>query len=108
MGEKAEVAVVEKYGILGLMVEKDEWMAPEGFKSLLFFYPAGDVDSVPWPMKDDEDKYHLSVALYDAREMGDMPDVPVVKLPDGSSFDIEDELGKGEEKFRKNLDSYEF
>lgn len=58
---------------------------------ILFQYPEGDWDEIPWPM---EKKHRpmLASCLYDKREMGVIPYVPSVILPDGSDFFIEAEL----------------
>lgn len=58
---------------------------------LVFRYPEGDGDSIPWPMKKKHRKM-LASCLYDDREMGVIPYVPSVILPDGSEFFIEAEL----------------
>lgn len=63
-------------------------------KLLLCVYPAGDCDTIPWPNLFDEGDYWneekwtqaLTGALYDAREMGYVPDVHEVELPDGTKF----------------------
>lgn len=54
-------------------------------------HPEGDFDPVLWPMEKDSRKKLASV-LYDDREMGMIPDVESVILPDGSEFFIEEEL----------------
>ena len=59
---------------------------------LLVRYPAGDCDRCPWPMTTEEEKHNLASALYDAREMGEIPDDMSVWLPDGEEFRIEDNL----------------
>lgn len=57
---------------------------------LLRRYDAGDVDSIPWPwLATRTDLENLSCALYDAREMGLIPDNPIVLLPDGTPFNID-------------------
>ena len=54
---------------------------------LLVRYPEGDCDSIPWPFHSKDDLEHLESALFDAREMGDVPsDTRFVKLPDGATF----------------------
>jgi hypothetical protein len=58
---------------------------------LVFRYPEGDCDTIPWPMKK-EHRPMLALCLYDDREIGVIPDVPSVILPDGSEFFIEAEL----------------
>jgi hypothetical protein len=69
----------------------------EGF-ILMFFYPAGDLDTCRWPMvqADHEEsneracaEYRLAVALFDAREMGRLPEGAFVTLPDGKPFDFD-------------------
>jgi hypothetical protein len=46
----------------------------------------GDVGSLLWPQSNIT---RLRNALYDAREVGDLPDVPAVILPNGEAFEIE-------------------
>ena len=54
----------------------------------------GDHDTIPWPMKSQfrtkkELTQNLASALYDAREMGTIPSVSSVLLPDGTEFAID-------------------
>lgn len=56
---------------------------------LLFEHPGGDHDTVKWPRPN---RKHLAGALYDAREQGLIPDNPVVLLPDGKEFNIDQEI----------------
>ena len=57
---------------------------------LLRRYDAGDCDTIPWPNPDKGDLENLRAALYDAREMGQIPgDTTSVLLPDGSEFTID-------------------
>jgi hypothetical protein len=61
------------------------YLAPE--RILLVRYPEGDCDSIPWPFQRKKDAENLESALFDAREMGDVPsDTRFVKLPDGGTF----------------------
>jgi hypothetical protein len=53
---------------------------------LLRRYDAGDCDTINWPNPDTD---NLRAALYDAREMGLMPNDNNVMLPDGSVFAID-------------------
>ena len=53
---------------------------------LIYFHPGGDPDTVSWPNPNAE---HLRGALYGARETGFIPDVPIVLLPDGKEFAID-------------------
>lgn len=57
---------------------------------LVRHYDGGDVDTIAWPLVDSES---LAIALYDAREMGIIPSVQSVILPDGTSFGIDFNLG---------------
>ena len=50
--------------------------------------------------------YVLAMCLFDARETGALEDIQEVELPDGSIFNIESELYKGE-KHRKEFNPYE-
>ena len=60
-----------------------------GEDMLLYFYPAGDCDRCPWPAdyKDPDLYTRLTGALFDAREVGELPDECYqVELPDASIF----------------------
>jgi len=63
--------------LIGDDVEKDVILVAQ--------YPEGDCDTVRWPKPD---PFTLRRALYDAREMGIIPDVLSVLLPDGTEFEI--------------------
>lgn len=58
-------------------------------------YPAGDCDSIPWPMVSDfatleELRTRLAIALYDERESNDnFPEDAIIELPDGTVFDFD-------------------
>lgn len=53
---------------------------------LLVRYPEGDCDSINWPFKD-KDAANLECALFDEREMGNVPsNTQSVLLPDGTTF----------------------
>lgn len=63
---------------------------------LICSYDAGDVDTVPFPFPTDSpywDKakwdFAMKRAIYDAREMGLIPDDPAVELPDGTVYQID-------------------
>jgi len=58
---------------------------------IIYRYRAGDVDLIKWPLPE-EDRRMLAAALYDGREMGDIPNSSIVLLPDGTQFDFEDVL----------------
>ena len=51
---------------------------------LIVHYRGGDVDTIAWPFKKDDEK-NLKAALYDSREMGDV-DGNTVTLPNGKPF----------------------
>lgn len=53
---------------------------------LFFYHPGGDMDTIRFP---DYDAKHLRRALFDARETGQIDDVPMVLLPDGTEFLID-------------------
>ena len=53
---------------------------------LLVRYASGDVDTISTENPNVE---NLRNALYDAREMGEIPNVPAVYLPCGKEFRIE-------------------
>jgi hypothetical protein len=73
-------------------------------KMLLCIYPSGDCDRISWPLNRQENELigydevrqrgMLASALFDAIETGDIPlsHERIVLLPDGSSFDIDEEL----------------
>lgn len=68
--------------------ENREWFGNEG-AILIHHYPAGDVDTIPWPTPA-EWVDRLRASLYDAREQGMLPyKCNVVELPDGERFAIE-------------------
>lgn len=52
-------------------------------------YADGDCDTIAWPLTNPRD---LAGALYDAREMGVIPFVESVVLPDGTEFHIDSNL----------------
>lgn len=63
---------------------------------LVVEYPSGEHDTIPWPLTPatwplTPAKWveRLRSALFDAREMGLIPDVPSVRLPDGTVFLID-------------------
>lgn len=67
-----------------------------GDSILLVRYPEGDCDTIKWPLRqgrDDEDKgrHDLASALYEASECGEFEGRTVL-LPDGSKFNIDDNL----------------
>jgi hypothetical protein len=54
---------------------------------LIVRYPEGDCDTIPWPCPI---AWKLAGALYDAREMGELPANDYeVELPDGQIFNID-------------------
>lgn len=56
---------------------------------LMVRYDAGDCDTIKWPRPN---RQNLARALYDAREMGIIPDGSLVLLPDGTEFNIDKEV----------------
>lgn len=71
---------------------------------LLYVYPAGDCDVASWPMvtpwegstyTPERQRGILAGALYDAWEMGHVKERTVL-LPDGTEFNIDDELSAWE------------
>jgi hypothetical protein len=58
-------------------------------------YPAGDFDTVSWPLprakaKRESALRNLAYALFDERECNDLfPHAAVVELPDGTAFDFD-------------------
>ena len=54
--------------------------------TILYAGEGYDIRAIQWPRPDLQS---LTVALYDAREMGLIPDVSAVLLPDGSMFNID-------------------
>jgi len=54
---------------------------------LLVRYDEGDCDTINWPFKSKKDAENLEHALFDDREMGNVPsDTRFVTLPDGGTF----------------------
>lgn len=58
---------------------------------LLVRYPAGDCDTIPFPFTNEEDRHNLASALFDEYEFGEITERTVL-LPDGTEFNIEDNL----------------
>jgi hypothetical protein len=73
---------------------------PDSASLLLRCYPAGDVDTCPWPMTatttpETELRERLAIALFDERETNDtFPDDATIELPDGTTFDFDAELAE--------------
>jgi hypothetical protein len=89
------------------MTERVKLVAVDGYLMagdaiLLRVYDAGDCDSCPWPMVSDYSteaqlRERLAIALYDAREMGDIPsDAHIVLLPNDEPFHFDEELIEAE------------
>jgi len=77
------------------LTERDGRLLLPSGRLLLVVYPAGDCDVLPWPRPAsgywEPAKWASAahVALFDAREMGELPpDCREVLLPDGSTFAI--------------------
>jgi hypothetical protein len=76
---------------LNVMYNKDLAI---GDSLLIFHYPAGDTDTLPWPLKaeyrsDVQLRGQLRTALWDAIETGELPsDTDSVLLPDGTEFKL--------------------
>jgi hypothetical protein len=91
-----EVRLFERGGELYIPFEcisdplQREWHADKNFPDcrdpLLLLRRTEDCDTIRWPRPD---RGMLAYALYDAREMGLIPDVPEVLLPDGTRFNID-------------------
>ena len=73
-----------------LSVNEDSNLEVNG-ELIIFFYPSGDVDTFTWGKEINKQK--LAAALFDAREMGYMPNEEEVLLPDGEVFHIDQNLG---------------
>lgn len=59
---------------------------------ILYTYPAGDCDQIPWPLTTDAEKGMLARALYDMREMGGISGgAERVELSDGTLFEISED-----------------
>ena len=73
----------------------DERQQKNGFM-LIYHYPLGDVDCITWPWVDAADQLEqggkLAVSLFDAREMGVLPNEESVLLPDGIRFVFDEHL----------------
>lgn len=71
---------------------------PDAPSLLVFLYPAGDADTVPWPMvsefaSQEQLRNRLARALFDERETNPyFPDDAVIELPDGTVFDFDTQL----------------
>jgi hypothetical protein len=62
-----------------------------GDSMLLRMYAAGDCDRCAFPFANDRDRENLGCALFDQREMGNLPTgCDHVRLPDGSAFWIDE------------------
>lgn len=56
---------------------------------LMHRYPAGDVDTIPWPIIDERHLERLAIALYGERECNAwFPVDALIELPDGTPFDF--------------------
>ena len=73
-----------------LSVNEDGKLEVNG-ELLIFFYPSGDVDTFTWGKKLNKQK--LAAALFEAREMGYMPNEEEVLFPDGEVFHVDQNLG---------------
>ena len=59
----------------------------KGNMLLVVRYPEGDCDSINWPFQSKKDASNLENALFDEREMGNVPsDTRFVVLPCGGTF----------------------
>ena len=62
---------------------------------LMYQYPAGDYDTLPWPLESKlrspgKLRFHLAAALYDERECNEFfPTDAEIELPDGTLFDFD-------------------
>lgn len=76
-----------------LVVQGGKLYFPSADPALLYrTYPAGDIDTCPWPFDpgNTELAYRLAIALYDERESNDeFPTSAVIELPDGTVFDFD-------------------
>lgn len=66
-------------------------IASEGAILLVKRYPAGDCDTVPWPLQTANHRRRLAEVLYDAREMGYL-DGDSILLPDGTILNLDSVL----------------
>jgi hypothetical protein len=83
------VKLVAKYGCLAtpreaIKSEVDRALYDEN-PILVVQHKSGEHDTIRWPRPNAK---HLRAALYDAREMGLIPDVSEVTLPNGKMFTI--------------------
>jgi hypothetical protein len=62
---------------------------------LIYVYPSGDVDTIPWPFKTPQDRFRLAAALYDERE-GAENEFFLAYLPGNIEFDFEEVLANPE------------
>lgn len=70
---------------LSLIVRKGTLCLPNG-DEVMRILPSGDVTGFQWP--GDFRLLELQEALGDAREMGEIPNIQQVTLPDGMTIDI--------------------
>lgn len=71
-----------------------DWINPEHPSLLIMRYPAGDNDTISWPLEKNE-KRNLASALYDERECNiDYNYETAILLPDGTVFNVDYELTK--------------
>lgn len=81
-----------------------DWRPLESEPSMLIRrYPAGDCDTVPWPLTSEfstyaQLRYRLAVALFDERECNEwFAYEDRVELPDGELFDLDAAVVEGEQ-----------
>ncbi len=77
------IQLINDKGLLCIPADKDE----DDPDLILYRYSSGDCDTVNWPNPNIK---LLRGALFDAREMGVIADIPSVLLPDGTQFDIDE------------------
>lgn len=87
--------LIDKDGTLYLPLPDGSWGHPDTM--LLYFYPAGDCDTVCWPRRQYEGNTRtweniLAGCIFDEVETGTIPDKHgkfVIVLPDGTEFDYQ-------------------
>jgi len=73
---------------------KVEYDCPDEPHLLVYRYPAGDVDLIPWPLQCEFSTHEqlverLKGALFDERECNSFfPSDAIIELPDGTEFDF--------------------
>lgn len=90
---KPEIKLIKRDGVFNIPSSPETKACCDGWFGddpviLLKRYDAGDCDTIP-NVRSKKNRDNLVSALYDAREMGLIPEVSYVLLPDGTKFEID-------------------